>query len=222
MVFCVTTLAVVVGLAVQGHAFSFRSSGDGTYAFMQHQEGNPNVPVTYSSCKPVRVELNLDGVTEKDLAKQVILGAMGEMSAASGLQLQYVGETKRRPRWPDPTLSVEGGAWPVIVAFATADEVADLRGNAGLGGSTTVRNDWGYVYVTGTVALETGYFNGLLGRRGGPVVGRAIVMHELGHVLGLTHVKDRHEVMNGRGVGTNRLGRGDRLGLARLGQGPCF
>jgi hypothetical protein len=220
--FCVTTLAVFVGLAVQGHAFSFGSGGDGTYVYMQHQEGNPNVAVTYSSCKPVRVELNLDGVTDKDLARQVILGAMGEVSAASGLQLQYVGETKRRPRWPDPTLSVEGGAWPVIVAFATADEVAGLRGNAGLGGSTTIHNDWGFVYVTGTVALETGYFNALLARRGGPVKGRAIVMHELGHVLGLNHVKDPHEVMNGHGVRTNHLGRGDRRGLARLGQGPCF
>jgi hypothetical protein len=221
MVFAVTTLAVIAGLAVQGHAFS-SDSGDGSFAFMQHQDGNPNVPVTYSSCKPVRVELNLDGVVEKDLAKQVILGAMGEVSAASGLQLQYVGETERRPRWPDPTLSVEGGAWPVIVAFATDDEVADLRGNAGLGGSTTIRNDWGLVYVTGTVALETDYFNGLLTRHGGLAQGRAIVMHELGHVLGLQHVKSVHEVMNAHGGSTNQLGRGDRRGLARLGQGPCF
>ena len=114
----VTVLALAAIFAFQTGAVSF-GGGDGTYAFIRHQPGDPGTPVTFSSCKPIRVEINLDGVDDPETAQRTILSAMGEVSAASGLQLQYVGPTTRRPRWPDHTLTVEGGAWPVLVAFAT-------------------------------------------------------------------------------------------------------
>ncbi len=46
-------------------------------------------------------------------------------------------------------------------------------------------------------------------------------MHELGHVVGLNHVHDRRELMNGANLGRTVFGPGDRRGLALLGQGPC-
>jgi hypothetical protein len=215
----VTAVALAVIFATHMNAFSF--GGDGTYTFLQHQPGDPSTPVTFSSCKPIKVEFNLDGVDDPETAKRIILSAMGEVSAASGLQLQYAGPTKRRPVWRDPTLTLEGGAWPVLVAFATPAELPEMRGAAGRGGGTAFTNGTVTTYETGIVVLETDYFNGLDGRFRGMERRRATVLHELGHVLGLGHVQDRGEVMNKKSIGVTELGPGDRRGLARLGKGPC-
>jgi len=217
----VTALVLAAIFAFQSGAVSF-GSGDGTYAFIRHQSGDPATPVTFSSCKPIPVEINLDGVEDPETAQRIIVSAMAEVSAASGLHLQYVGPTSRRPRWPDHTLTVEGGAWPVLIAFATTAELPGMEGKAGLGGGTSIRRGALETYVTGTVAVETDYFNDLPGRPKGLEHGRATVMHELGHVLGLGHVDDDGEVMNGNGHGVTELGPGDRRGLARLGKGPCL
>ena len=95
----------------------------------------------------------------------MLFSAMAEVSAASGLHLQYVGPTTRRPGWPDHTLTVEGGAWPVLVAFATPAELPAMEGKPG---SVAAHRSRGTLttYVTGTVVLETDYFNGLLDRSG--------------------------------------------------------
>jgi predicted Zn-dependent protease len=50
---------------------------------------------------------------------------------------------------------------------------------------------------------------------------QAVVMHELGHVLGLDHVDDPGELMHGENVGQTEFGPGDRAGLTALGAGRC-
>jgi hypothetical protein len=195
--------------------------GEGTYTFLNHQPGDPGTPVTFSSCAPIRVEINLEGVDRPEVMKGIILSAMGEVSAASGLQLQYAGPTSRRPVWNDPTLTLQGGVWPVLVAFATPAELPAMRGAAGRGGGTAFTDGTHSTYETGIVVLETDYFNGLHDRFRGLQHGRATVMHEFAHVLGLGHVQDRGEVMNGSGHGELEFGPGDRRGLALLGKGPC-
>ena len=198
-----------------------RSGGEGSYTFQMHQPGDPGTPVTFSSCKPIRVEFNLDGVDHPEVVQRMLFSAMGEVSAASGLNLQYAGPTTRRPVWNDPTLTLEGGVWPVLVAFATPDELPEMRGAAGRGGGTAFTNGTRTTYRTGIVVLETDYFNGLHDRFRGLEHGRATMIHEFGHLLGLGHVRDRGEVMNKDGHGVTELGPGDRRGLAVLGNGPC-
>jgi hypothetical protein len=217
-----TALVMTVILVVRSGGLGAFGAGDPTsYTFMEQQPANPGTPVTYSSCKPVRVEINTDSVTDPAAVKSLVLEAMGRVSAASGLQLVYVGPTDRRPRWPDPTLTIEGGAWPVLVAFADTDELSHLEGKAvGLGGSTRADINGVPRYVTGEAALETDWVNTELTRIGGKDKIRAVVMHELGHVIGLNHVDDRHEVMY-PSVGVLDFGPGDLRGLAALGHGPC-
>jgi hypothetical protein len=51
---------------------------------------------------------------------------------------------------------------------------------------------------------------------------RAVVMHELAHVVGLDHVDDPGELMHDQNVGTLDFGPGDLEGLAALGSGSCL
>jgi hypothetical protein len=48
-----------------------------------------------------------------------------------------------------------------------------------------------------------------------------VVLHELGHLVGLAHVNDPQQLMYSRGSTSNGLGPGDLAGLARLGEGAC-
>jgi hypothetical protein len=47
-------------------------------------------------------------------------------------------------------------------------------------------------------------------------------MHELAHLVGLTHVADSGQLMYADNNGQTGFGAGDLEGLRRLGGGPCF
>lgn len=216
-VMTVVVLAIVI-VARSGGISALASGGDGSYTFISTQGGNnATEPVTYSSCRPIPVEFNLNGVDDRAETKQILLQAMGEASAASHLNIVYVGDSTRRPRPGGATMQ----GYPVLIAFSDADEYPAIEDNAGLGGSAYVDVNGRRTYVSGQIALATGYWNETLGDRDDSATKRAIVMHELGHVLGLGHVDDGGEIMAASGAGQHEYGPGDRRGLALLGKGPC-
>ena len=51
---------------------------------------------------------------------------------------------------------------------------------------------------------------------------KALVLHELGHLVGLDHVEDQRELMYPTMTGLRSFGPGDRSGLAALGAGRCI
>jgi hypothetical protein len=111
----------------------------------------------------------------------------------------------------------------VLVSWATSTEVPQLEGAvAGIGGSVPMRERDGVTrYVTGGVTLDADEFALLAAQADGTPLMRAIVLHELGHVVGLAHVDDPRELMYGDNVGLLDFGAGDRAGLARVGSGSC-
>jgi len=118
-----------------------------------------------------------------------------------------------------------GPGWsPVLVAWTTPEVDHGLEGAVvGLGGSTRVSDTISgrLRYVTGTIALDTPAMRRVLQRSDGVLAARAIVMHELGHVVGLGHVDDPGELMYDDNVGRTDFGPGDLRGLAILGRGAC-
>jgi hypothetical protein len=202
-------------------------SGGGSHRFLQHQPGDEGAPVAYSPCEPIRVKVNPDGADDPERAREIVLDAMAEVARATGLRMQYAGDSEDRPSWRSATKplgsgAVLGGTQSALVSFADEDEVSQLEGRvAGVGGSASVRRNGVATYVTGQVTLDTDTFNDLLRDPGGAAVARAITMHELGHLVGLDHVDDERELMYAHNRGQLDFGPGDRTGLAALGRGPC-
>lgn len=196
----------------------------GSYAFWEHHlDGRP---VAFDPCVPIRYVVN--GRTAPPGADTLLAEAVAIVSEATGLRFVHEGATDEglpsappRPAWSDRY----GDRWsPVLVAWTDPAENPDLGGDiVGWARSVpmSVPNTAQRVYVTGDVALDGPEAAAILADPGGAEWVRGLIVHELGHLLGLDHVVDLGEVMHEDGDGANVLGPGDRYGLAQLGRGPC-
>jgi hypothetical protein len=191
--------------------------GVGSFKFLKTQPGG-RAPVAYDPCRPIEVAINPDGAP--DDYQQLVSTAMRHTSEATGLRFDSAGLTD------DRTFDYGGAGLarrhPVLVAWATADEVSDLEGNvAGIGGSLAVDAGTGRMrFVTGRVILDRDAFATFDDDE--TRFAQAIVDHEFGHLVGLAHVDDPGELMYGDNIGRTTYGPGDREGLARLGSVDCF
>lgn len=196
------------------------SGGVGSFTYLQTQPGSDQ-PVAYDPCRPVEYLVN-DTLAPRG-ADRLLRSAIEEISAATGLVFRPVGKTDEEPRpRPDYLLPRRD---PVLIAWTTPQVVPGLEGDvAGLGGSTARKEDYTgqLTYVTGMVALDAPDLTRVMAREQGPQAVRAIIMHELGHLVGLDHVDDPRELMYPDNVGQLDLGPGDREGLANLGKGRCL
>lgn len=199
-------------------------AGGGPHVFAALQPDGA-APVAYDPCRPVHVVVN--GRTAPAGADLALRDALAEVSAATGLRFVVDGPTteapveRRQPYQPDRY----PGRWaPVLVAWSDPQETPGLAGSvAGRAGSTWVETPDGSVYVTGAVALDGPDLAEILATPGGATVARAIVQHELAHLVGLDHVDDEGQLMYPETVeGRTDFGAGDLAGLAALGTGACF
>jgi len=183
-------------------------------------------PVTWDPCDPIRFVVN-DRLAP-DGAAEVVAEAMARVTAATGLVFVDEGVTDEPPAQGSSRLRRDparyGEAWsPVLISWTDAAEVPGLEGYAGLTQPLSVWADEGEaIYVTGYVALDRHYAADAMawGDRAYLV---SLVMHELGHLVGLGHVGEITEVMTDDPGGVNALdwGPGDRFALATVGRGEC-
>ena len=196
--------------------------GRGGYTFMRMQADGTE-PVAYDPCRPIHFTIATEGLP--DGGDALVREAVATMSEASGLRFVDDGFTDE-PATPerDPYQPGRyGDRWaPVYISFATPEQVPRLAGSTiGLGGSTPrAAEDGVLVYVSGSVWLDRDAMTGLL-RAGRRDSARAVVEHEIGHVIGLNHVSDGSQLMSESGGAVDGPADGDRRGLAILGRGAC-
>lgn len=196
---------------------------DGAYAFLHTaQDGSP---VGYDPCRPVTWVVRSDGAPPG--AAALVEEAVAIVSAASGVSFTAVGQTDEAPALDRALIQPEryGDGWaPVLVAWSTALEVPALAGDvAGVGGSAAVpgADGTGQWLAAGRLVLDAEDLGAMLTGPHGVEQARAVVVHELAHVLGLDHVADPTELMNPMTANRTDLGPGDRAGLALVGQVAC-
>jgi hypothetical protein len=192
------------------------TAGSGPFAF--ERTNADGTPARWNPCQPIRYVVNLSQAPAGAL--QMISSALTQVSQATGLQFSYAGPSSEVATNTRPL--TEGGTWsPVLIVWEAPGQTDFLPngGEVGMGGFTAVTNPAGqWVDVTGQVALSSGAAaNPGFSADGGWA---HLLLHEIGHVVGLAHVTDPSQVMYpvaGPGAPTS-YGAGDLAGLHRLGQ----
>jgi len=198
-------------------------SSERSYRFVARTaEGGP---VRWNPCEPIRYQIDL-GPMAAGVAEEVH-DSTALISEATGIGFTFEGfvevDIAERLAGGDFVIpGSEGGIeWaPVLVAWRPQRFLLALgaeRDVLGLGLPVATRLDRdqfvsGAIVLNADARLPRGFATGL---DQGPVI-----LHELGHVLGLGHVSDRSQLMFRRAVPwVTGLGEGDLQGLERLGVG---
>jgi hypothetical protein len=235
------SLVLIAGVVYAVFRPESESTGFKDYAFL-HTNQRTGAPTRYNPCEPVRYVVNPD--MSPPGAMEALDQAVAEVSKASGLTFEKVGTTTetvslRLPaeeqflyalpydteafadfyqavyNRPSHQPQRYGDRWaPVLIGWSAFEELGVAYSHQILGLGASEPHDVGPVgetttFVSGTVMMNVSApFRNLKG----------MLMHELGHVVGLAHVDSRDEVMYSETKRQDHWGEGDLEGLRRLGK----
>jgi hypothetical protein len=188
----------------------------GSYRF-DYEDPLTGEPVRFNPCEPIRYVIN-----EKSAppwAVEDLHGAVERIADVSGLTFRYAGVTDEPVSFVRSAYQPEryGERWaPILVGWTDLSDVSE--DSVAIAESVFLTNDDLIpVRVTGAVIIDTEDF--LASGFGYGITTGEVFLHELSHVLGLTHVPDPTQLMHQEvTLGPAVLGRGDRGGLASLGR----
>ena len=206
-----------------------------SYQFVAHQDDG-KTPVAYDPCRPIHYVIRAQG--EVAGGREIVTEAVSRVSQATGLRFVYDGLTSEGPTRQRPSYQPKrhGDRWaPVLISWVTPADNLDFAGAGvkddpidymvlGEGGSLSAGlPHQPRAKVTGTVQLNARQLKNAMQRPRGHKIVRAVVLHELGHLVGLNHVSSTSDLMNiHMQPGVVDFGAGDLTGLAALGRGSCL
>jgi hypothetical protein len=194
------------------------------YVFTNRQQDKVT-GVAWSPCRPIHYVLRGQDNAPRE-GERMLREALVRIAELTGLELVDNGVTderysdKRRAYQPQRY----GQRWaPVLISWSTTRDDRGLKGDVlGRAGAQWVETGSGdRAYVTGTVSLDAVQINRVRAQFGTEVA-RAVVLHELGHLVGLGHVQDPGALMNPTvSPDVTDFDDAERRGLRALGAGPC-
>jgi hypothetical protein len=201
------------------HRYAVPSTTAATnYAFMLTDPDG--AAVRYDPCAPIHYVIAGGGPPGGvDLVRQ----SFTRLGQITGLEFIFDGTTSEPASTARPlvnTLLYGQRPSPILVAWTSPAVISGLSGGVvGLGGSAAIQVRPGRrAYVTGVSLLDAAQIGTLPPGFGPGVTQGDVVLHELGHVVGLAHVNDTSELMYPvMTPGPAAFGTGDTAGLQRVG-----
>ncbi|GIU55383.1 matrixin family metalloprotease [Arthrobacter sp. NicSoilC12] len=181
-------------------------------------------PVGYSPCRPLHYVIN--AALAPPGAERLVDDSIRTISEATGITFINDGPTSEAPSSTRAPYQKDlyGDRWaPLLIAWTTPEQAPQLKGPViGTGGSTHFSfGDGPKSFVTGSLELDAPQIAEDLDRSEGAAYATAVILHELGHVMGLEHVDDPAQLMYPEIGAPDGLAAGDLNGLYELGHAQC-
>lgn len=185
----------------------------------------------WNPCRPIRWAINTDHAPKGFVAEA--RRAVTELAHATGFRMVFAGTTAPRPQAVNGTLidgPLKAAGLQLVIAWDTkGDSNSMLRLGGDAAGETLrqVASSGGRgsaspsQYDVAAIALNRGQRKQMVrnNKRGNGLY--HVLLHELGHSVGLNHVSDSHEIMAPMAAPRSPVHytAGDRLGLRQVGSG---
>ena len=183
---------VAVALAAVAVACQPLVGTPSAYTYLYPDPSHPGRYVAWQPCTTLHFRVNLAAAPPN--AAQDVLVALGQITASTGMHFTFDGFTSYLP-WKDLAFTGYPAGTDVVIAWSPASQVPGLAGDVvGIGGGTLrwgaglrTRPVKGSVVVDADTPLRPGFGYG--------VTDGSLIMHEMGHVLGLGDSPEAVEVM---------------------------
>lgn len=233
------TVAVVAGL-VPGMMSTSATAGSSTYSlsYQTFPDGR-KVVARWNPCQKAvtyRVNLKYAASTTAGRTKALkdVKGAIARLSAATGITFRYAGGTTLIPKDTSTSWSSRQTNAEIYVAWVKQTSSAGRTNLLGRAGSGWAAGSGGYAYKfwkvggdpwrgatgRGFVVLDSAQNKKFAAGFGSGTTRGELLLHELGHVVGLNHVAQSAQVMYPtiRKSSRTAYASGDLTGLKRVGR----